>query len=219
VKALVFDLDGTLIDSARDITAAVNAAMRALGRPEHPIAAVHAMIGHGARFLVASALATDDEALIERGRAAFMAYYEAHPIDHTRPYPGVVEMLEALRDDGCALAVATNKPALMTRLVIERLGLDRAGIIASASADEVPRRKPDPAVLHLALARAGADAAIAYVGDMGVDVATARAAGVPAVAVAWGLAPKDARAAKADVWVERPSELLERVREWRKARP
>lgn len=213
IRAVVFDLDGTLIDSDRDIARAVNVALRALGREPLPLVRIRAMIGHGARHLLASALATDDEALISRAREAFIAHYAADPVAETVVYDGIRALLEALAAAGIATAVATNKPALVTQRIVAALHLG----LATASADEVPERKPDPAVLRLALARAGVAAApheVAYVGDMGVDVETARRYGARAIGVAWGFSPQTARDAGPDAWVEHPREILDAIALW-----
>ncbi len=214
IRAVVFDLDGTLIDSDRDIAEAVNAALAAVGRARRPLAEIRAMIGHGATHLLATALDTTDAALIAAAREVFFAHYLAHPAQHTVVYDGIGELLAGLAARGIVTAVATNKPALITRRVLDALGL----ALPSASGDEVPARKPDPAVLRLALARAGAGDTpphqVVYVGDMGIDVETARAHGARAIAVSWGFAAEAALGARPDAWAEHPRAIHAQVLAW-----
>ncbi|MFO0724786.1 MAG: HAD-IA family hydrolase [Myxococcota bacterium] len=211
MKAVLFDLDGTLIDSDEDIAAAVNQTLEELGRPKRSLAEIRTMIGRGARDLLARALDSSDDAAIEAARARFVRHYTAAPVAHTKIYPGVIELLEALHRQGLALGVATNKPIALAAPIVKALGLDRAGIRGVAAADEVERRKPDPAVLALALERTcpgTPPAEVVYVGDMGLDVETARAFGAAAVGVGWGFSRATVIAAGPDVFIERPEELL-----------
>jgi len=188
-RLLVFDLDGTLVDSAGDLAAAVNAmlARLAAGTPPLSEAEVRGFIGEGARLLVGRSLAR--AGLTERPEDAlpvFLDCYRAGLLDRTRPYPGVVEALDALA--GHTLAVLTNKPGELSRALLEGLGLARR-FARVYGGDDLPR-KPDPAGLHRIMAETGLGApSTVMVGDSAVDVLTGRAAGVLTVGVSYGFAP------------------------------
>lgn len=218
---VAFDLDGTLIDSYRDIARALNATLTALGRAEQDPEVVKTMIGSGVSVLLERGLGSDDPELVGRARALFRDHYAAGLVIDTRPYAGVPELLTRLAGSGVLLSIATNKPSFFTRPLITRLGLDRAGIRGVACADEVPARKPDPAVVWLARARARRHAGLEgpagaetlrYVGDMPIDAATARAAGCPFIGVAWGFDPLGLERERPDVLVESPAELERALR-------
>ncbi len=207
-KTIVFDLDGTIADTAPDLAAALNAALQSLGREPLPLAAVRGMIGHGTRALLQNGLAaTGDvsDALIATSYPVLLDFYAAHICDLTKPYPGVEAALDDIVANGIALALCTNKPALLTNRLIEALGWqDRFAAIVAGDTLEVS--KPDPAPLHLAIARSGGGAA-AFVGDSIVDIQTAKAAGVPCIAVSFGFADRPAGELGADRVIDSFSEL------------
>jgi phosphoglycolate phosphatase len=186
-RLAILDLDGTLIDSVDDLAASVNHALRAVGLPERDTAEIRSFVGEGARVLLERSVAPHAER-VEPALAAWWPDYEAHCLDRTRLYPGIRGLL-----DGAArvLAVHTNKPGPLARKILAGLGvLERFAVVVGG--DEAPR-KPDPAGVHAIRARVGAALEdTVFIGDSAVDVATARAAGVPVVAVTWGLAPRDA---------------------------
>jgi phosphoglycolate phosphatase len=192
VEAVVFDLDGTLVDTAADIAAAVNRTLAADGlRPLSP-AQVEPMIGRGATVLIALAYeaagAPLDPAEVPATAERYLARYAEHPAEHARPYADAPDALAALRRRGIGLAVCTNKRTSLARAVLEATGLAPflGGVVGP---DMVSRRKPDPAHLGAAVEAIGADPArTLYVGDGDVDVQTARAAGVRYAIVAWGRA-------------------------------
>lgn len=205
--AIVFDLDGTLVDSLRDLSASVNEVLSALQRPTREDYEIRSMIGHGVAHLLGEALGDVPE-LLPKARELFRGIYEARLLATTRCYPGLPEVLRQLAQR-VPLAIATNKPSAFTSKIVAGLNLEALGLSAWASADEVPARKPDPAVLRLACERLGGPLGpIGYVGDMPVDIATARNFGGIAVGVAWGFDPAGTRAANPDLWLNQPSDLL-----------
>ena len=208
VDAVVFDLDGTLIDSGRDIAVAANHVRAARGLPELPLATVLDFIGDGVPVLLRRVLGADGLTPEDRDRDAFHAHYRAHCLDHTRPYPGVADTLRALA--GVPLLVATNKPSDYTGPMLAGLGLD-GFFRRTVSGDEVPAKKPAPDMIHAVLAGLDLDPArVAMVGDSLNDVRAARAAGTVAVACTFGLRPADEmRAAGADAVAERFTDLTE----------
>jgi phosphoglycolate phosphatase len=177
---LVFDLDGTLIDSAPDIHAAANRLLATEGLPPQSFAALRAMIGHGVPHLIDRLLAAAgqpaDPARAARLTAAYIDGYEA-AVDLTRPYPGVPQALARLAQAGHPMGLCTNKPMAAVRAVLQHLDLATYFPVILAG-DSLPTRKPHPASLHAAIAALGGGAAL-YVGDHEVDADTARAAGVP----------------------------------------
>jgi phosphoglycolate phosphatase len=177
---VIFDLDGTLIDSAADLAAAVNALLAGLGGEPLPLAQVRPMIGDGVAMLIARALAARglEPADPEAAAREFMRHYASMATARTRAFPGVRAALEALRADAIALAVCTNKPQRITRDILQSLGL--AGYFTRVvGGDSLPFRKPDPRVLLAVLEEFAVPAAAALlVGDSEVDAATARAADV-----------------------------------------
>ncbi|HVS77973.1 MAG TPA: phosphoglycolate phosphatase [Steroidobacteraceae bacterium] len=185
---IVFDLDGTLIDSAPDLAAAVNAMLAEFGREPIAVPEVRRMIGDGVAMLVARALAARDCAQMDSERAAgtFMRHYEARATAATTVFPGAEEALQALRAAAIPLAVCTNKPARIAEDILAGLGLGKyfARVIGG---DSLPFRKPDPRVLLglLAAFDAGPEGSL-LVGDSEVDAATARSAGVPFVLMKHG---------------------------------
>lgn len=206
VRALIFDLDGTLIDSKQDLIRSVNAMLEEMGREKLHEDTISGYIGHGAPKLVARALG-NGAAEKEREQALrfFLAHYEAHKLDSTRPYPGVAEALEELRE--FPMAVLTNKPVRVSRRIVEGLGLEKY-FRAVYGGNSFDTKKPDPLGTRKILEELGAAAGeTMLVGDSEVDVQTARNAGTLAAAVNYGFGTHDRVAYPADVYLERLTDL------------
>jgi phosphoglycolate phosphatase len=189
-EALIFDLDGTLIDSAPDIAAAVNAYLAEHGHAALEVAQVERFIGNGPRRLIEDILVEQGVALgtaeLDAAVACYIAHYRRNPASHTRFFPHVREDLAKLRAAGIRLGICTNKPHALTQQILDLLELSPLVEVA-LGADAVPACKPDPGhLLAVAEQMALAKGAWAYVGDTTVDQATAAAAGVPFFVVPWG---------------------------------
>ena len=206
---LVFDLDGTLVDSAPDLHAALNQMLRERGRPALSLLQVKRMIGDGVPALVARALAASgaDPADAAGALPRFLELYEANATRLSRPYPKVLETLTSLRQRGYRTSICTNKPQRATIAVVEGLGLGELfdGI---AGGDRFPVRKPDPGhLLGLIGELDGRIEASAMIGDSENDAAVARAAGVPLVLMRYGYARVDPASLAADALLDHFSEL------------
>ena len=194
-KLVIFDLDGTLIDTIGDLGTAVNAALTASGLPTHEEEAFRGMVGNGVRKLVMRAMPEtlrEDEAAVDRVLQLFLAYYIDHIDERSRPYPGIPELLSELDAAGVKLAVASNKFQSGAEKLISRMFPDIpfAAVLGGRKGQPL---KPDPAIVDEIRSRAGADRSeTVLVGDSGTDIATAAAAGVASIAVGWGFRPKEA---------------------------
>jgi phosphoglycolate phosphatase len=201
IKLIIFDLDGTLVDSLADLTAAVNRMLQHLGRAPVDKDAVRGMVGKGARNLVERALTGASSAEIDDGLRLFLAFNEENLADHTLLYPGVVETLERLQMAGRQFAVVSNKNTRHCRMLLERLQVDRF-FPAVLGADSVPTIKPSPEPL-LAVMRASAVSAAetVMVGDSINDIAAGKGAGVVTVGCSWGYG-RPAELAEADYRID-----------------
>ena len=211
VCALIFDLDGTLIDSKQDLIRSVNAMLAVTGREPLHEDTVSSYIGHGAPRLVARALgngATEEEC--ERALKFFLTHYDEHKLDSTHAYPGVAEALEKLRD--FPMAVLTNKPVRVSRKILEGLGLANY-FRAVYGGNSFETKKPDPLGAKKILEELSAAPPHALmVGDSEVDVQTARNAGTLAAAVNYGFGTHDRAAYPADIYLDRLTDLVEPLR-------
>jgi phosphoglycolate phosphatase len=187
---VVFDLDGTLVDTAPDLIETLNVVFARDGLPPVDYAEARNMIGGGARRMIESGLQYEGRSAsggeVDRMFADFIAYYAAHIADRSRPFPGLNTALDRLAERGCRFAVCTNKLEGLSRLLLDALGLTRR-FAAICGQDTFGIQKPDPEILRRTIQAAGGEIWRAVmVGDSGTDVATARAARVPVVAVDFG---------------------------------
>lgn len=210
-RAMIFDLDGTLIDSKCDLIQSVNATLRELGREELAPEIISGYIGHGAAVLVNRALGLEvSEEERQRGLQFFLTYYEEHKLDATCAYPGVAETLEKLTT--LPLAVLTNKPVRISKRILDGLGLSKY-FRCVYGGNSFATKKPDPEGALTILRGLGANPGEAlFVGDSEVDVQTARNAGMIAVAVKYGFGVHDRAAYPADFYLDRFMDLVPLVR-------
>jgi phosphoglycolate phosphatase len=210
-QAVLFDLDGTLLDTLEDIADSTNAALRAQGFPEHPLSAYRYFIGDGVESLVRRALPPErlEAAILARSAELMRREYSARWADTTRPYPAVPELLDALAAMGLPMAVLSNKPDEFTRLCVLRL-LPRWRFEVVLGADAGRPKKPDPAAARQIAARLNLPPArIVYLGDTNTDMQTAVAAGMYAVGALWGFrTASELTASGAQVLLEKPTDLL-----------
>ena len=211
-KLLIFDLDGTLIDSRQDLTNSVNAMLRHFRRPELPQEIIASYIGNGAPMLVRRSLGDpDDENYVQDALLYFMGWYREHKLDHTYVYEGITESLEAIQQSRngrpVKMAVLSNKPVGPSRAIVEALGLGKY-FFQVYGGNSFHTKKPDPAGVQALLEEAGTTPEeTIIVGDSDVDVLTARNAGIYSVGVTYGLAPHTLQDAPPDVLIDKPPEL------------
>lgn len=191
-KLIIFDLDGTLLNTIADLAQSTNHALRVLGYPTHEDSEYPFMVGNGINKLFERALPEGEktEENVLRVRREFIPYYDVHNADKSRPYPGIPELLEQLQAKGIRLAVASNKyQAATTKLITHYFPEIR--FVAVLGQREGVNVKPDPAIVEDILAIAGTDREdVLYVGDSGVDMQTAINAGVESCGVTWGFRPR-----------------------------
>jgi phosphoglycolate phosphatase len=215
IKLVIFDLDGTLIDSRLDLVHSVNASLRHIGRPELPEDVIASYVGDGAPILIQRALGPEatDEALVREGLEFFLSYYRAHKLDHTKIYPGVIDALTAIQNSGNGtprkLAVLTNKPVNPSRAIVQEIGLGRF-FSQVYGGNSFPTKKPEPEGARVLLKENGVhpDQAV-MIGDSHVDVRTGMNAGLYTVGVTYGFAPHTLEAEPVDVQVDTPAELAQ----------
>jgi phosphoglycolate phosphatase len=214
-RTILFDLDGTLVDTAPDLAAAMNHVLHGWGRPPLPVDEVRHLVGHGARALIARGLAvTGDPAphLVEPSMPRFLDYYAAHIADGSRPFDGVEAALDALADAGCVAAICTNKPTHLAVRLVAALGWEQR-FAAVIGHDSAPRPKPDAVHVHATLDACKGDLAdAAFVGDSATDVGAARNAGLPIVLVSFGFTDRPAHELGGDVVIDHYDALLPALR-------
>ncbi len=203
-----FDLDGTLVDSVKDIARALNAAMADVGLPAHSVDVVRGFVGDGARDLVKRALEKngDNENDVDTVLMIFREHYGKDPVGETQAYPWVLQAITELKRD-FSLAVVTNKPGVFARPIVSALFPFRFDIVAGP--DDLGVQKPDPRVLE-EIARHMKAPVRVFVGDGDTDIDVAKRAGIPSVGVTWGLKPDCAR--RADFVVDHARDLAVTVR-------
>jgi phosphoglycolate phosphatase len=206
---MLFDLDGTLLDSAPDLHAALAVYCGEVGVAVPSYAAVRTVVSRGSRAILRCAFNESDEALFER-MPRYLELYHGMMSRHTRPFEGIEPLLDALESNGIAWGIVTNKPGYLTDDLVKQIGWSER-VCAVVSGDTLPVRKPDPAPVLLACERAGLDPArCVFVGDDRRDVLAGRDAGLYTVAVQWGyLDGGDPHTWGADSVVEHPRELMD----------
>ena len=205
---LLLDLDGTLLDTRLDLVQATNHVRSSFDLTPLGVAEVERLVGHGARMLVERALGAERGAVHDEGFRRFLEFYAEHCLDQTVPYPGMVDLLEAMPRLGVRVGVVTNKPEALTRKILDGLGLLQR-MVAVVGGDTFPERKPHPQGVDSVLARSGTERSRALlVGDSPVDAATARAAEIGFCGVLWGFDPESLRAEAPGHLVENAAELL-----------
>jgi phosphoglycolate phosphatase len=189
-RIVVFDLDGTLVDTAPDLINALNFVLDREGLPPVPLHSARNMIGAGARRLIERGLELEGRAAsfedVTRLTSDFIDYYAAHIADASRPFEGLEDALDELGALGYRFAVCTNKLEWLSKLLLDQLGLS-SRFSAICGADTFGISKPDPAILQQTIARAGGQLSSAImVGDAGPDIGVARRAGIPVIGVGFG---------------------------------
>lgn len=209
MRTLIFDLDGTLLDSLDDIAVSLNHVLAELGLPQHEKPTVERFVGDGARMLIRRALPAEAVHREDEVLSLYQAHHGAHLTDHSRLFPGVPELLEALTARSVQSAVLTNKPHAWALEVIAHF-LPAHPFAAVFGQREGHPAKPDPTVaLQIA---AELEGPFGFVGDTPIDIHTAKAARMRAIGVSWGMRPvEELRRAGADVILESPAQLLEMV--------
>lgn len=212
IRLLIFDLDGTLVDSREDLANSINATLRHFGKAELPHAVIASYIGDGAPMLVRRSLGDpDDENFVQDALLYFMAWYREHKLDSTYVYEGIRESLEAIvksrNGQPLKMAVLSNKPVGPSRAIVEALGLGPY-FFQIYGGNSFHTKKPDPAGVQALLEESGArpDEAV-IIGDSNIDVLTAHNAGIYSIGVTYGLAPHTLEDAPPDVLIDQPQEL------------
>jgi len=208
MSLVIFDLDGTLVDSVQDLANAVNATRESRGLARLPDEQVASYVGNGAPVLIQRAMGPEATAAeLEDALAYFLGYYREHMLEHTRAYAGVAEALETLHARGHHLAILTNKPVRFSKEMIEGLGLSRF-FFRIYGGNSFEQKKPHPIGIETLMAESGiGPEKTVMVGDSATDVRTARNAGVRAIGVTYGISPESLGEAPPDVLLDSMAEL------------
>ncbi len=210
-RLVIFDLDGTLLDTIADLGTATNHALAANNFPTHPVEAYPMMVGNGVRRLIERAMPSESRTeTIERLLTDFRAFYDEHLHDLSKPYPGIPALLNALRSRGVAVAVASNKYESAVRRLISHFFPDIPFVSVCGNIEGYPV-KPDPSIVFRVLTEHPTPkSGVLYVGDSAIDIETARRACVESVGVSWGFRPvRELTGAFADHIITAPSDLLD----------
>ena len=212
MELLIFDLDGTLVDSKSDLINSVNATRGHMGLAALPHDLVASYVGRGALALIRSSMGEDAaQEDVDRALDYFLGYYHEHMLDETRLYPGVVEALDRFRSAGKRMAILTNKPVRFSELMIQRLDLS-AHFMRIYGGNSFEQKKPDPIGIATLLGETGVSKrGTLMVGDSSVDIRTARNAGVASCGVMYGFQPETFAAEPPDFTVETMGELADRI--------
>ena len=209
-QTYIFDLDGTLLDTLRDLAASVNYALRQHDMPEHSLEDIRQFVGNGVRKLMERAVPDGaHNPLFDAAFATFRQHYMQHSLDTTKPYAGIPETLQELRRRGCRLAVVSNKMMAATQELVRHFFPEIEVAIGEHEAEGI-RKKPAPDTVVEALRQLGTDTKNAvYVGDSDVDIETAYHSGLPCISVLWGFRDRDFLLSHgATTLISRPDELL-----------
>ena len=213
-KLVIFDLDGTLINSIEDLGQAANYALSKNGFPTHSLASYPFFVGNGVRNLIRKALPEENrnDTTIDSLLKDYKEYYDDHNVDSTKPYDGIMELLKQLQEQGVKLAVASNKYQKATEKIVSQLFPDIKFVSVQGQQYGV-NVKPDPSIVfNIAGVALGQKAEVLYVGDSGVDMETARRACVDSVGVTWGFrSEKELNEYHADRIVHRASDIFDIV--------
>jgi len=214
IKLLIFDLDGTLVDSRLDLANSINAMLRYFGKPLLPNEVIASYIGDGAPMLVRRSLGDpDDEAYVQQALQFFLLYYREHKLDNTYVYAGIRESLDTIcasrNGDAVQMAVLSNKPVVPSRAIVDALGLGNY-FFQVYGGNSFHTKKPDPTGVQALLSEAHVRPEQAVIiGDSDIDVLTARNAGIYSLGVNYGFAPHTFIDAAPDVLIDQPQELAE----------
>ncbi|MCC8130682.1 MAG: HAD-IA family hydrolase [Oscillospiraceae bacterium] len=215
IKSLIFDLDGTLVDTADDLGDSVSAALMELGLPTHTIKEYISFVGNGTLMLVKRSLPEElreDEALLNKAHDLFCDHYSKHYLDKSRVYDGIPEVVKALKASGLKLYVLTNKPYQFASEIISQCFPEGTFELVGGSGQGFPR-KPDPSYENHLIELSGSDKSeTLHIGDSATDIETAHNAGIKCIACTWGFRSRESLiAAGGDFIVDRPEEILDVV--------
>ena len=209
-KEIIFDLDGTLLDTIEDLGTASNYAMEQCGFPTHPLDKYRQKVGHGIRNLIINALPQgQSDETVDKALAIFVDYYISHIDVHTKPYAGIPELLRDLQAAGTKVAIASNKFQRGTEKLAGKFFPDIRFCALFGNREGAPL-KPSPEIVREAMRLGGVTDSVAMVGDSPTDINTAKNAGIPAIAVSWGFRGRDVLSA------EQPDYLIDNIEDLRK---
>ncbi len=213
MKSVIFDLDGTLVDTAEDLGDSVSAALTELGLPTHTTEEYISFVGNGTLMLVKRSLPEnlrDDEELLDRAHELFCNHYAAHYLDKSKVYDGIPEVVRALKEAGLKLYVMTNKPQQFAAAIVEQCFPSGTFELVGGTGQGFPR-KPDPSYENHIIELSGVDKSeVIHIGDSSTDVETAHNAGIKCIACTWGFRSRESLiAAGGDYIIDKPEEIME----------